>query len=376
VKKVEVKLVNDSLGQMEVPVNAHWGARTARWLATYRHGNMRSLERKIHPYLIDSLSLVYKTKLIVDREHSMEGASARVKIQVLDEILAGQWREHFVLDPLMSPSGEAVLDNLNEIVESRTREILGLGPGAETTNSIVSKLPLYGANYYFVALKHAVLVSLKDLESCLLDLERLVRRKSLELEKSLRMKGKTEAIELKPAREFNGFGNAAERNLKKLRELRERLLEISIPETKEYKEQFLKEFSTLSCLKPLRHGEEIVNSTLPTNSLSDLASLSSLLKELCLDLVRICQTLFRMNNIDQSSLVVPNLYVTCLKTISEDNCLDLALTTQVTIDGRPPLTLAGESLLGSLDGLKNALRTFNQSFVAQVNLQEEVIVVM
>ena len=112
-----------------------WGVRTARWLSRSRAGAMQYQETRLHPLMVEALALIYKAQLAVARTvHSgLDGSDAAaiqaattLKGQVLDEILNGQLKDQLLVDLRLSPLGEAVFDNFNEVVEGRARELLGL----------------------------------------------------------------------------------------------------------------------------------------------------------------------------------------------------------------------------------------------------------
>ncbi|MBP9089581.1 hypothetical protein KBI23_01035 [bacterium] len=372
-KKLELRLETDHIGAIEVPAQAHWGARTARWLEHFKQVEGR-LHETAHPLLIDGLLQVFKAKLAVTRE-IIEASSpiARVKAQVCDEMLNGQWRDELIVDPLLSPSGEALLDNLNEVVSGRAAEILGVNPGnltaqAELLGFPAGSLDLIGQDAYVASTKLALLVATRELSSALLDLERLLRRKSLEVEKALRGQGREEEPELRSARDFNNFGNTAERVIRRLGEGRDRLQEVSFKGDRSYREKLVRELSLSSGFK-MRGGEEIIGNGMLNSSLADLLTVSSILKELAIELSKVCQNLYRLKDLKNDSPAPAALQASCLKVISGDLCVSLALQTATNDQGAPALTLAANSLLQSIDQIRSAIRAFNHSCIATVTLK-------
>ncbi len=372
IKKLELRLETDALGEIQVPAQAHWGTRTARWLEHFKPVEGR-LQETAHPLLIDGLLLVFKAKLALVREAVEAGSAiARVKAQVCDEIINGQWRDELVVDPLLSPGGEALFDNLNEVVTGRAAEILGLHPAglAEQTTALginKSDLELSGQDAYVVGTKLALLVASRELSSALLDLERLLRRKSLEIEKSLRNLGYENEPELRSARDFNNFGTTAERVIRRLAEGRERLLEVSFRGSRTYRESLVKELSLTSGFK-LRGGEEIIGNGLVNASLADLLTVSSILKELAIELSKVCQNLSRLKDLKNDSPAPAALQASCIKVVGADVCVSLALQNTLGESGAPALTLAANCLLQSIDQIRTAIRAFNHSCVANVIL--------
>lgn len=376
-KKLELKVVEDSLGQVQVPVQAHWGARTGRWLEQSKHLEGR-FQELAHPLLVDGLLQVFKAKLGVQREGEPANAGpqalAKIKSQVCDEMLSGQWRQEIVVDPLLTQAGEALLDNINEVITGRSAEILGVNPEnlSEQCRLLSGRpdiLDLSGQDCFVAATKLALLTATRELSSALLDLERLLRRKSLELEKKLREKGLEEEQQLMAAREFNNFGNTAERIMRRLTEGRERLLELSFRANRQERQLLIEELNLHTGLK-IRGGEEVIGSGHIGSSLADLVSVTSILKELAIDLLKVCQSLGRLKDVDCSSPAIAALMAACLKTQGSELTVCLALQTALGQDGTPALSLAANTLLKAIDQMRAAVRNFNQSCIARVDLRD------
>lgn len=406
-KKPELRIEADELGEMEVPMQALWGVRTARWLSRSRAGAMQYQETRLHPLMVEALALVYKARLAVARalEAGSNGADSTaiqaattLKGQVLDEILNGQLKDQLLLDLRLSPLGEAVFDNLNEVVEGRARVLLGLRahegrqaapikskPLVTASGKAAARLPLTGASYFLAAVRLAANLALRDLETTLLDLERLVRRQSLTLEKSLRQMGRASLEELAPATIFGLFGNAAERNLKRLKETRNKLLELSLDAPKNYHYAFALELSGLTGL-PYREAEqtppqvegEHSGETLSRQAVMELQQVAAMLKELSIDIAHMCQVLsglkesFTDNTIESADRLTSHsstLSLACLRAQAEEMQVGLALQADINRSASPAISLAAHSILSSTDALKSALKSFNQGYLSRLKLR-------
>lgn len=406
-KKPELRIEADELGEMEVPMQALWGVRTARWLSRSRAGAMQYQETRLHPLMVEALALIYKARLAVARagETGSNGAepgaiqaTASLKGQVLDEILNGQFKDQLLVDLRLSPLGEAVLDNLNEVVEGRARELLGLkahedrqeaqnrgGASASSGGKAASRLPLTGASHFLAGVRLAANLALRDLEATLLDLERLVRRQSLTLEKSLRQMGRASLEELAPATVFSLFGNAAERNLKRLKETRHKLLELALDAPKNYHYAFTQELSGLTGM-PFREAEQMPpqvegghgGETLPRQAVMELQQVAAMLKELSIDISHMCQVLsglkesFTDNTIESADRLTSHsstLSLACLRAQAEEMQVGLALQADINRSASPAISLAAHSILSSTDALKSALKSFNQGYLSRLKLK-------
>lgn len=408
--------------------NVFWSGKTAGWLAVSRAGAMQYQESRLHPLLLEALCQVYKAKLAADRLHAKEisqtdlDESSRYSSQVLEEILNGLWKEQMLVSPLASPLGEAVMDNLNEIVAGRSKQLARLcqikalditdiaGAGAALDDAhkeppatnflqapilqrmpspeplpepLLVELPLEGTDLYLVVVRLTSYLALKDLETTLLDLERLVRRKSLEMEKKLRLAGRESEEELAVAHHFSQFGNAAERCLRRLRDLRARLTEVTINSSRPYLKSFVSELSRFTALT-LKEGESTGpcpgvprEKYLSRSALSDLAQTGSALKEIGIELSRICQAIAGLEDLfnplgDEDNChqsYTSTLYQAALAAQGEEAKICLGLTASLRLQGLPALSLVCESILNSTDLLKSSLKSFNHAYIARLTLK-------
>ncbi len=140
----------------------------------------------------------------------------------------------------------------------------------------------------------AVLLSTKDLEPVLLDLERLLRRKSLEFERVIKM-GRShlqDALPITLGQEFNAFGSSIERCLKRLKEASIGLTELNIGAThvgtglgadSKYIHAAVERLSQYTGIR-LRQSDDFFRIS---QSMSDFVEFSSALKELAIELTKI-----------------------------------------------------------------------------------------
>ena len=111
----------DSLGYVEVPAGAYYGAQTARALENFPMSGMRA-----HPALIRALAMVKRAAAEANRELglvSRERADAIIK--AAQEVLEGKWDSEFVVDVFQAGAGVSFHMNANEVIANRANEILG-----------------------------------------------------------------------------------------------------------------------------------------------------------------------------------------------------------------------------------------------------------
>ncbi len=109
----------DSLGPVEVPEDAYWGAQTQRSLINFAIGDQR-----MPPEVIHGLALIKKAAARVNlRLGELPDDVAGLIEQAADEILAGQHDAQFPLVVWQTGSGTQSNMNVNEVIAGRANEI-------------------------------------------------------------------------------------------------------------------------------------------------------------------------------------------------------------------------------------------------------------
>ena len=117
----------DSMGMMQVPANALWGAQTQRSLQNFRI----SFER-IPFALLHALALVKRAAASVNRDLGLLDANVAAAItQAADEVTSGRHDAEFPLVVWQTGSGTQTNMNMNEVLANRASELLGGGRGVE-----------------------------------------------------------------------------------------------------------------------------------------------------------------------------------------------------------------------------------------------------
>ncbi len=117
----EVRIETDTMGAVEVPAAAYWGAQTARSLRHFAIGVER-MPRE----LIRALGIVKKAAAIVNRELGLLSAEkAELIVRAADEVIAGKLDEHFPLSVWQTGSGTQTNMNVNEVIANRAIELAG-----------------------------------------------------------------------------------------------------------------------------------------------------------------------------------------------------------------------------------------------------------
>ena len=117
----EVRLETDTMGTVEVPAEAHYGAQTQRAVENFPISGIR------FPRLfIRALGLVKGAAAQVNKELGLLKPNyADAIVQAAQEVIEGKWDEKFVLDIFQTGSGTSTNMNANEVISSRANELLG-----------------------------------------------------------------------------------------------------------------------------------------------------------------------------------------------------------------------------------------------------------
>jgi len=119
------RIEKDSLGEVEVPEDALWGAQTQRAVENFPVSGLRPWRA-----FIWAMGLVKRAAGEVNGDLGLLDAEKADAIRrAADEVLAGQWDDHFVVDPFQAGAGTSHNMNTNEVIANRASQLLGGNPG-------------------------------------------------------------------------------------------------------------------------------------------------------------------------------------------------------------------------------------------------------
>jgi fumarate hydratase class II len=117
----------DTMGVVEVPAAALWGAQTQRSLQNFKISGERMPVALIH-----ALARVKRAAAKVNHDLGLlNAASAAAIIEAADEVTAGNFDDQFPLVVWQTGSGTQTNMNVNEVLANRASEIIGGGRGAD-----------------------------------------------------------------------------------------------------------------------------------------------------------------------------------------------------------------------------------------------------
>jgi fumarate hydratase class II len=121
----DYRIEEDSLGEMQVPAAAYWGAQTQRAIANFPISDIGFSRR-----FVRALGVVKKAAAQANRDlgHVDEETAAAI-IAAADEVIDGQLDDQFPVDVFQTGSGTSSNMNANEVIANRAAEIQGADIG-------------------------------------------------------------------------------------------------------------------------------------------------------------------------------------------------------------------------------------------------------
>ncbi|HUQ13681.1 MAG TPA: lyase family protein, partial [Novosphingobium sp.] len=110
----------DSLGAVEVPADAYWGAQTQRSIGNFPFGSREAMPIEI----VRALALVKLAAARVNRSHGLDATIADAIEAAAREVADGQLDDQFPLVIWQTGSGTQTNMNVNEVIAGRANELL------------------------------------------------------------------------------------------------------------------------------------------------------------------------------------------------------------------------------------------------------------
>jgi fumarate hydratase class II len=124
----ETRTETDSIGAIEVPATAYWGAQTQRSIENFPFG-----ERERMPIaIVHALALVKQAAARVNRAHGLAAEKADAIEAAAAEVVAGKLDDQFPLVIWQTGSGTQSNMNVNEVIAGRANEVLTGTRGGKT----------------------------------------------------------------------------------------------------------------------------------------------------------------------------------------------------------------------------------------------------
>ncbi len=219
---------HDSLGEREIPNTAYYGVQTVRALENFA---ISGVPLRNFAHFVNALAYVKKAAALANTElNCLNRDIGDAIVKACDEVLAGKFHDHFVVDMMQGGAGTSTNMNANEVIANRALELMGHAKGdykslhpndhvncSQSTNDA-----------YPTAIKLAVIYSLKDTLAAMAELRSQLQVKAKEFAHVLKM-GRTEnqdAVPMTLGQEFGAYAvmissamTALERSIGELHEI-------------------------------------------------------------------------------------------------------------------------------------------------------------
>ena len=114
---------HDLLGYRDLPAEAYYGIQTMRAVENF---NISGVTLNFYPVLIHALAMVKMAAAKANHELGLiSGPVAEAIVRACQDLLAGKFLSHFVVDMIQGGAGTSTNMNVNEVVANRALEILG-----------------------------------------------------------------------------------------------------------------------------------------------------------------------------------------------------------------------------------------------------------
>lgn len=124
----ETRTETDSIGPIEVPAAAYWGAQTQRSIENFPFG----VAERMPIGIVHALALVKQAAARVNRRHGLEPEKADAIEAAAAEVVSGALDDQFSLVIWQTGSGTQTNMNVNEVIAGRANEALTGTRGGKT----------------------------------------------------------------------------------------------------------------------------------------------------------------------------------------------------------------------------------------------------
>ena len=285
------RIERDSLGEVNVPLEALYGAQTQRAVNNFNISGLRPWRA-----FIWSMAVIKQAAAEVNCDLGLLDKNiAQAIITAAQEVVAGKWDSQFVVDPFQAGAGTSHNMNINEVIANRATVLLGgrLGQYLVNPNDQVN-MSQSTNDTIPTAIRLGCLWRLDELMGAIEELSAALQQKALEFDDIVKS-GRThlqDAVPVRLGQEFGAYASAVQRDGDRIRQAADGLRRIGIGGTAtgtglnahpEYHGRMVKRLSELTGLT-LHSSDNLFESM---QSMADTASFSASMRTLAITLTRI-----------------------------------------------------------------------------------------
>ena len=285
------RLERDSLGELQVPVDALYGVQTQRAVQNFPISGLRPWRA-----FIWSVATIKHAAAEVNRDLGLlDPERATAIVRAAQEVIDGRWDDQFVVDPFQAGAGTSHHMNANEVIANRATQLLGgklgeyrVNPNdhvnmAQSTNDVIPTAIRLGALWRVDELLLVVHELAAALEQKAGEFDDIVKSGRTHLQ---------DAVPLRMGQEFSGYAKAVERDGGRIRRAAEGLRRLGIGGTAvgsglnahlEYHARMVLRLAELTGLQ-LEPSDNLFEGM---QSMADAADFSAALRTLAITLTRV-----------------------------------------------------------------------------------------
>jgi aspartate ammonia-lyase len=394
---MSTRIENDPLGELPVPTTALYGVQTVRAAQNFPISGLRPL-----PAFVIAVVHIKRAAACAHKASGrLDARLADAIIAAADEILAGQHREHFVVDPYQAGAGTSHNMNANEVLANRANELLGTARGtyapvhpndhvnmAQSTNDVIP-----------TAIRLGALDMLRPFAQAVSSLVASLAAKGVAFDDVLKS-GRThlqDAMPIRLGQEFTSYARTLERDLTRVHQAADYLRDLGIggsavgtgvnvePTYPAAVVGYLSESMSLE----LRAGADRIQLM---QSLGDAAAFSATLRVFALDLSKIVSDLrlmvsgprtgldeIRLPAVQPGSSIMPGkinpsipemVNQVCFQVVGNDTCVSMAAEHgQLELNVMMPVI--AQNIFQSLEILTNSVRVLDERCVRGIEANRE-----
>lgn len=392
------RIEKDSMGELQVPESALWGAQTQRALQNFPISTFKQNHAFIY-----SMALIKRAAAEVNRDLGLlDSKIADAIVQASQEVMDDKHADHFQLNPFQAGAGTSHNMNVNEVIANRANQILGVqitdakkpvNPNdhvnmAQSTNDTIPTAIRLGALYRLEDLLKAIDGLADALQSKAVEFDDIVKSGRTHLQ---------DAVPIRMGQEFSGYAQAIRYDRERIATAADRVRRLGIGGTAagtglnahpEYHERMLKRINELTHFN-VRSSGNLFESM---QNMGDIADFSASLNTLAVTLTRISNDFrllasgpttgldeLRLPAVQPGSSIMPGkvnpvlaemMNMVCYHVIGLNQTVQLASAAgQLELNVMMPVI--GYDLFTMMDLLTNALNAYTTKMVVGIQANRE-----
>ena len=394
---MDYRIEKDTMGEVRVPVDAYYGAQTARAVENFPISGLSA-----DPVFVRATAIVKYSAAMANMECGvLDSEIGRAVAAAAKEVVDGRWLEQFVVDVYQAGAGTSHNMNANEVLANRAIELLG---GARGDYGVVNpndhvNMSQSTNDSFPSSMRLAALMAGREFLEALALLAESMEAKADEFDSVIKS-GRThlqDAVPVRMGQEFGGYAAALRKGQARVATALDSLRSTGLGATaagtgmnapEGYKEAAARFMSEMS-------GFKIVNSSNlfeSTQSMGDFAALSSSLKNLALEVTRISNDLRLLSSgprtgfaeivlppVQPGSSIMPGkvnpvmaeaLNMIAFQVCGNDHAVSMA-TQAGQLELNVMMPLINHNVLSSIKILKNGMNVFATKCIDGITVNEE-----